>query len=85
MLPAALDLSTMQTIMLITIAAGVLIGLITIKAVDKPMLRVFICVLIGVLCLSAYSYYKMLNTCEKNSTKCTFFGAEVPQDGGFIS
>lgn len=85
MLPAFLDLSTLQTLMLVFMGLGVLIILLVIKSVDKPMLRVFICVLIALLCLASWSYYKMLSNCEKNGSKCTFFTQEVPQDGGFIS
>jgi hypothetical protein len=85
MLPSFLDLSTMTWIMYLIMAVGVIVGLMVIKSGEKPMLRVVVTVLIAVLVLTCYVYTKQLRTCDKEGTKCTFFGMEVPADGGFIN
>ncbi len=85
MLPGGFDLQTMSLIMWIVIAVCAVTGLMTIKSLDKPMLRVVIAVLLVALCVTCYKYIRILDTCKSTGTTCTFFTAEVPQDGGFIN
>jgi len=85
MLPGGFDIQTMTVIMWIVIVVCSITALMLIKSLDKPVLRVIITVVVAGLIISSYQYTRILNTCEKNGTQCTFFNTKVPQDGGFIN